>query len=149
MPAKQKEIALSAGLEKGAFDETKGYPHQLYVREVRRMHGAFVMTQRHSDCTQPVPDSIAMGGYAMDSHNVRRYVDENGHVRTEGTIGLPVKQAYGIAYDAITPRRDQCSNLLVPVCLSATHVAYGSIRMEPVFMAIGHSAGVAAALAVT
>jgi hypothetical protein len=135
------------GLPKDEFTDTGHWPHQLYVREARRLHGAFVMTQRHCDSTQPVPDSIGMGGYAMDSHNVRRYVDENGHVRTEGTIGLGVKQAYGIAYDAITPKPEQCSNLLVPVCLSATHVAYGSIRMEPVFMAIGHSAGVAAALA--
>ncbi len=135
------------GLPKDEFTDTNHWPHQLYVREARRLHGGFVMTQRHCDSSQPVPDPIGMGGYAMDSHNVRRYVDENGHVRTEGTIGLGVKQAYGIAYDAITPKKDQCSNLLVPVCLSATHVAYGSIRMEPVFMAIGHSAGVAAALA--
>ena len=135
------------GLPKDEFTDTGHWPHQLYVREARRLHGAFVMTQRHCDSTQPVPDPIGMGGYAMDSHNVRRYVDENGHVRTEGTIGLGVKQAYGIAYDAITPKPEQSSNLLVPVCLSATHVAYGSIRMEPVFMAIGHSAGVAAALA--
>ena len=135
------------GLPKDEFTDTGHWPHQLYVREARRLHGAFVMTQRQCDSTQPVPDPIGMGGYAMDSHNVRRYVDENGHVRTEGTIGLGVKQAYGIAYDAITPKQEQCSNLLVPVCLSATHVAYGSIRMEPVFMAIGHSAGVAAALA--
>ena len=84
----------------------------------------------------------------MDSHNVRRYVDENGHVRTEGTIGLGVKLPYGIGYDALTPRREECANLLVPVCLSATHVAYGSIRMEPVFMILGHSAGVAAAQAI-
>jgi hypothetical protein len=147
VPEKFRAPMKDWGLPKDEFTDTGHWPHQLYVREARRLHGAFVMTQRHCDSTQRVPDPIGMGGYAMDSHNVRRYVDENGHVRTEGTIGLGVKQAYGIAYDAITPKQEQCSNLLVPVCLSATHVAYGSIRMEPVFMAIGHSAGVAAALA--
>ena len=81
-------------------------------------------------------------------NEVRRYVDENGHVRTEGTIGLGVKQAYRIGYDAITPRREQCANLLVPVCLSASHIAYGSIRMEPVFMVLGQSAATAAAIAI-
>ena len=135
------------GYAKDEFSDTGHWPHQLYVREARRMLGTLVMTQRHCDGTLTVPDPIGMGGYAMDSHNVRRYIDENGHVRTEGTIGLGVRQAYPIAYDAITPRLEHCINLLVPVCLSATHVAYGSIRMEPVFMMLGHSAGVAAAQA--
>jgi len=148
VPEKFRAPMKDWGYPKDEFTDTGHWPHQLYVREARRMNGAFVMTQRHCDSSLTVSDPIAMGGYAMDSHNVRRYVDENGHVRTEGTIGLGVKQAYGIAYDSITPRKDQCSNLLVPVCLSATHVAYGSIRMEPVFMALGHSAGVAAALAI-
>lgn len=132
------------GYPKDEFTDTGHWPHQLYVREARRMHGVLVMTQRHCDGTLPAPDPVGMGGYTMDSHNVRRYVDENGHVRTEGTIGLLVKQAYPIGYDAVTPRREECTNLLVPVCLSATHVAYGSIRMEPVFMILGQSAGIAA-----
>jgi hypothetical protein len=148
VPEKYRAPMKDWGYPKDEFRDTGHWPHQLYVREARRMHGALVMTQRHCDGTLPVADSIGMGGYAMDSHNVRRYVDENGHVRTEGTIGLGVRQAYRIGYDAITPQRDQGTNLLVPVCLSATHVAYGSIRMEPVFMILGHSAGVAAAQAI-
>jgi hypothetical protein len=148
VPERYRAPMKDWGYPKDEFTDTGHWPHQLYVREARRMHGALVMTQRHCDGTLPVADSIGMGGYAMDSHNVRRYVDENGHVRTEGTIGLGVRQVYRIGYDAITPQRDQCTNLLVPVCLSATHVAYGSIRMEPVFMILGHSAGVAAAQAI-
>jgi hypothetical protein len=136
------------GYARDEFVDNGHWPYQLYVREARRMRGAFVMTQRHCEGTLPAHDSIGMGSYAMDSHNVRRYVDENGHVRTEGTIGLGVKQAYRIPYDAILPQPDQCTNLLVPVCLSATHVAYGSLRMEPVFMILGHSAGVAASQAI-
>ena len=144
VPEKYRAPMKDWGYPRDEFTDTGHWPHQLYVREARRMHGALVMTQRHCDGTLAVPDPVGMGGYAMDSHNVRRYVDENGHVRTEGTIGLGVKHAYSIGYDALTPRREECTNLLVPVCLSATHVAYGSIRMEPVFMILGHSAGVAA-----
>ena len=144
VPEKYRAPMKNWGFPRDEFTDTGHWPHQLYVREARRMHGGFVMTQRHCDGTLPVPDPVGMGGYAMDSHNVRRYVDENGHVRTEGTIGLGLKHAYRIGYDALTPRRYECTNLLVPVCLSATHVAYGSIRMEPVFMILGHSAGVAA-----
>ena len=144
VPEKYRAPMKDWGYPRDEFADTGHWPHQLYVREARRMHGALVMTQRHCDGTLPVPDPVGMGGYAMDSHNVRRYVDEHGHVRTEGTIGLGVKNAYRIGYDALTPRREDCTNLLVPVCLSATHVAYGSIRMEPVFMILGHSAGIAA-----
>ncbi|MFM1746885.1 MAG: hypothetical protein RLZZ188_551 [Verrucomicrobiota bacterium] len=148
VPERYRAPMKDWGYPKDEFTDAGHWPHQLYVREARRMHGALVMTQRHCDGTRPVADPVGMGGYAMDSHNVRRYVDENGHVRTEGTIGLGVKLPYGIGYDALTPRREECANLLVPVCLSATHVAYGSIRMEPVFMILGHSAGVAAAQAI-
>jgi len=149
VPEKFRAPMRDWGLARDEFTDNGHWPHQLYVREARRMRGAFVMTQHHCDGTAPVPDSIGMGSYAMDSHNVRRYVDENGHVRTEGTIGLGLREPYGIAYSALTPRKEHCTNLLVPVCLSATHVAYGSIRMEPVFMLLGHSAGAAAAQAIT
>lgn len=148
VPEKYRAPMREWGLAKDEFADTGHWPHQLYVREARRMRGAFVMTQRHCDGTLPVSDSVGMGSYAMDSHNVRRYVDENGHVRTEGTIGLGLREPYGIAYGALTPRREDVTNLLVPVCVSSTHVAYGSIRMEPVFMMLGHSAGAAAAQAV-
>ena len=148
VPERYRAAMSHWGYAKDEFIDNGHWPHQLYVREARRMRGVSVMTQRHCEGTLPVSDSIGMGSYAMDSHNVRRYVDENGHVRTEGTIGLGVKQPYRIPYEAILPQPDQCVNLLVPVCLSATHVAYGSIRMEPVFMILGHSAGAAASLAV-
>ena len=148
VPARFREPLQEWGLARDEFTDTGHWPHQLYVREARRMTGAYVMTERDCDGTRAAPDSIGLGAYAMDSHNVRRYVDENGHIRTEGTIGLAVKRPYPIAYAAITPRREQCTNLLVPVCVSATHVAYGSIRMEPVFMILGHSAGSAAALVI-
>jgi hypothetical protein len=148
VPEKFRAPMSEWGLAKDEFTDTGHWPHQLYVREARRMRGALVLTQRHCDGTTRAADSIAMGSYAMDSHNVRRYADENGHVRTEGTIGLPVREPYPIGYRAITPQKEHATNLLVPVCLSATHVAYGSIRMEPVFMMIGHSAGAAAAQAI-
>lgn len=149
VPERYRAPMQAWGYPKDEFTDNGHWPHQLYVREARRMHGAFVMTQHHCDGSRKVTSPIGMGGYTMDSHNVRRYVDENGHVRTEGTLGLTVRQPYGIGYDAITPQSGQCTNLLVPVCLSATHVAYGSIRMEPVFMILGHSAGVAATQAIT
>jgi hypothetical protein len=136
------------GYARDEFTDNDHWPHQLYVREARRMRGVLVMTENHCNGTLPAPHPIALGGYAMDSHNTRRYVDENGHVRVEGTIGLPVRRAYGIGYEAMTPTAAHATNLLVPVCLSATHVAYGSIRMEPVFMMLGHAAGVAAAQAI-
>jgi predicted GH43/DUF377 family glycosyl hydrolase len=148
VPAKYREPMKQWGLPKDEFTDNGHWPHQLYVREARRMVGEYVMTQRHCDGSLEAPDSVAMGSYAMDSHNMRRYVDENGHVRVEGTIGLSVRDPYTIAYGALTPKRDECTNLLVPVCLSATHVAYGSIRMEPVFMMLGHAAGAAAVQAI-
>jgi hypothetical protein len=89
-----------------------------------------------------------MGGYAMDSHNVQRYVDASGHVRNEGDVQIKVPGPYRIDYGTITPKAAECTNLLVPICLSASHIAYGSIRMEPVFMILGHSAGAAACLAI-
>lgn len=149
VPAKFRDPMQNWGLPKDEFTDNGNWPHQLYVREARRMVGSYVMTELNCDGSVLAPQSVAMGSYAMDSHNVRRYVDENGHVRTEGTIGLGMKTAYPIAYGAIVPRREECTNLLVPVCVSATHLAYGSIRMEPVFMMLGHSAGTAAALAIT
>ncbi len=93
------------------------------------------------------PDPVGMGSYNMDSHNVQRYVDEDGHVRNEGDIQVSPGGPYPIAYRAIVPKADECTNLLVPVCLSSSHIAYGSIRMEPVFMILGQSAATAACLA--
>jgi len=89
-----------------------------------------------------------MGSYSLDSHNVRRFVTKEGFVQNEGDVGVSPKQPYGIDYGSLTPKANECSNLLVPVCLSCSHIAYGSVRMEPVFMLLGQSAATAAALAI-
>ncbi len=136
------------GLAKDEFVDNGHWPHQLYVREARRMVGDFVMTENHLRGLVETPDSIGMGSYNIDSHNVQRYVDADGNARNEGDIQVPPGGPYDIAYGAITPRSEECENLLVPVAVSATHIAYGSIRMEPVFMILGQSAATAASLAI-
>ncbi len=136
------------GLPKDEFVDNGHWPHQIYVREARRMVSDFVMTERHVRGIDLTPESIGMGSYNMDSHNVQRYVDAQGHARNEGDFQVSPGGAYPISYRAIVPRRGECTNLLVPVCLAASHVAYGSIRMEPVFLILGQSAATAAALAI-
>jgi hypothetical protein len=110
------------------------------------MVGQYVM--RQADCQREVtkPDSIGMGAFILDSHAVQRLVDKEGNVIDEGNFDIPIKP-YQIPYRCITPKREECGNLLVPVAMSASHVTYGSIRMEPQFMIIGQAAGVAAAIA--
>ena len=126
-----------------------GWQRQLYVREARRMVGDFVMTEHHCTHAQTAPRPIALAAYTMDSHHVRRYVAEGGLVRNEGNVEVGVRKGpYPIDYGAILPKKAECGNLFVPVCLSASHIAYGSIRMEPVFFALGQSAATAAALAI-
>lgn len=112
------------------------------------MVGPMVMTQSHCEGDEVVEDSVGLAAYGMDSHHMQRYVTPEGHVRNEGNIQSHVAGPYPIAYRALTPKREECTNLLAPVCLSATHIAFGSIRMEPVFMVLGQSAATAAALAV-
>jgi hypothetical protein len=136
------------GLCKDEFTDNGNWPHELYVREARRMMSDFVMTERHLRGLLPTPRSIGLGSYTIDSHNVRRYVDARGFARNEGDVQVSPGRSYEISYGAIVPRREQADNLLVPVALSASHIAYGSIRMEPVFMILGQSAGAAAVLAV-
>ena len=135
------------GLAKDEFTDNSNWPHQIYVREARRMQGVYVMTEHDVLGEREVPKPVGMGSYAMDSHNVQRYVTPEGFVQNEGDIGVATKAPYRISYDALTPRAEECANLLVPVCLSSTHIAFGSIRMEPVFMILGQSAATAAALA--
>ncbi len=106
------------------------------------------MTQHNCQDKIRVRDSVGMGAYTMDSHHVQRYVDQNGHVRNEGDVQVGGFGPYPIAYRSLVPKKSECQNLLVPVCLSASHIAYGSIRMEPVFMVLGQSAATAAALAI-
>ena len=136
------------GLPKDEFTDDGGWPHQIYVRDARRMIGTFVMTEHELTKRRPTPDSIGMGSYTIDSHNVQRYITREGTVQNEGDIGVAVKAPYEIAYGALVPKRGQAGNLLVPVCVSSSHIAFGSIRMEPVFMILGQSAATAAALAV-
>lgn len=135
------------GLAKDEFTDTGNWPHQLYIREARRMIGEYVATQKDLQTDLIKPDAVGMGSYASDSHNLQRHVTENGFVLNEGDVQVPVKP-YQIAYRSLVPKRADASNLLVPVCLSASHVAYSSMRMEPQYMLLGHAAGIAAALAV-
>ena len=141
------------GLAKDEFADNGGWPYSLYVREGRRMVGEYVMTEhdclgepRHPAQGRP-RGPVGMGSYTLDSHHGRRYVTAEGFVQNEGDIGIRPERPYGIDYGALVPRRADCRNLLVPVALSATHTAFGSIRMEPVFMVLGESAATAAAIA--
>lgn len=133
---------------KDEFAELNGWPHQLYVREARRMVGDYVMTQHNCQGREQVTDAVGLAAYTMDSHNVQRYVDDKGQVRNEGDVQVGGFPPYGISYRALIPREQECTNLLAPVCLSATHISYGSIRMEPVFMVLGQSAATAACQAI-
>jgi ribulose 1,5-bisphosphate synthetase/thiazole synthase len=135
------------GLPKDEFTDNGHWATQLYIREARRMVGDFVQTEKNLRDDHTIEQSIGMGSYNMDSHNAQRYVDESGHVRNEGDVQIGVPRPYRIDYRAIVPRQAECENLLVPVCLSATHIAFGSIRMEPVFMILGQSAATAACIA--
>ncbi len=147
VPAEVREKMQRWGLPKDEFKDNGGWPHQIYVREARRMIGSFVMTEHELMKKRPTPDSISMGSYGIDSHNIQRYITPDGSVQNEGDIGVGLKAPYEIAYGAIIPKRGQCDNLLVPVSVSSSHIAFGSIRMEPVFMILGQSAATAASLA--
>lgn len=136
------------GLPKDEFKDNGNWPHQLYIREARRMIGEFVMKEADALGKTQVPKPIGMGSYALDAHNAQRYVTKDGFVQNEGDIGVHPDKPYSIAYGSILPKEQECNNLLVPVCLSSSHIAYGSIRMEPVFMILGQSAATAAVLAI-
>lgn len=126
-----------------------GWQRQLYVREARRMIGEYVMTEHECRHDRVAPKPIAKGAYGMDSHHTRRCVDAAGFAQNEGDVEVGCEKGpYGIAYGSIVPRRSECVNLLVPVCLSASHIAFGSIRMEPVFFSLGEAAAAAAVLSV-
>ena len=148
VPKDVREKMSTYGLPKDEFKDNGGWSHQIYVREARRMIGAFVMTENELRKKKPTPDSVGMGSYTIDSHNAQRYITPDGSVQNEGDIGVATGGPYEIAYGALVPKRGQADNLLVPVCLSSTHIAFGSIRMEPVFMILGQSAATAAVLAI-
>jgi len=135
------------GLAKDEFMDTANWPPQLYVREARRMIGEYVMTQKDAQTEVSKPDPIGMGSYGIDSHNIQRVVSKEGFVINEGDTQVP-SQPYQIPYRVLVPKRQEVQNLLVPVCVSASHIAYGTLRMEPQYMMMGQAAGVAAKLAI-
>ena len=134
------------GPARDEFLDTGNWPHQLYIREGHRMVSDYVMTEHNCRGQQKAEDPVGLGAYGMDSHNCQR-IAKAGHVENEGDVQVGGFPPYPISYRSIVPKAAECENLLVPVCLSATHIAYGSIRMEPVFMILGQSASTAAVLA--
>jgi hypothetical protein len=148
MPEHIRNEVSKWGMSKDEFTEGQGWQEQLYVREARRMVGSTVMTQYHCEGLTVVQDPVGLAAYGMDSHHIQRYVTKEGFVKNEGNVEAYVKGPYPISYGAIVPKEKECKNLLVPVCLSATHIAFGSIRMEPVFMVLGQSAAIAASMAI-
>ncbi|MGV3640949.1 MAG: FAD-dependent oxidoreductase [Adhaeribacter sp.] len=147
IPADLQRQLNTWGLAKDEFKDNGNWPHQLYVREARRMVSDYVMTEHETLGRRAVAQPVGMGSYSLDSHNIQRYVKPDGYVQNEGDIGVSVKTPYQIGFGALVPKKAEAQNLLVPVCLSSTHIAYGSIRMEPVFMILGQSAATAAVLA--
>ena len=135
------------GLPRDEFVDTGGWPHELYIREARRMVSDHVMTEHDCRGTVRVEDPVGLASYTMDSHNCKRVVVD-GKVRNEGDVQVPVPAPFPVSYRSIVPRAGECENLLVPVCLSSSHIAYGSIRMEPVFMVLAQAAATAASQAI-
>ena len=148
VPEDVREAMSQWGLANDEFQDNGGWPHQIYVREARRMVGHYVMTEHDCLDLKETPESVGMGSYTLDSHNVQRYIKPDGFVQNEGDIGVRTPRPYKISYGSLTPKKDQCQNLLVPVCVSSSHIAFGSIRMEPVFMILGQSAATAACLSI-
>lgn len=151
VPKQLRDQMLSWGLPKDEYVEYGHWTPQLYIREARRMVGEYVATQANCDNIAKVDDGVGMAAYTMDSHNCQRVVivkDGKAMVKNEGNVEIYGGLPYDVSYRCLTPKREECDNLLVPVCLSASHIAYGSIRMEPVFMLLGQSAAKAACLAI-
>lgn len=147
VPQELRREMLNWGYPKDEYTENGNWSPQLYIREARRMVGSYVMTQANCQGKEVVTDGVGMAAYTMDSHNVQRLV-VNGMVRNEGNVEVGGFGPYPVSYRSIIPKEKECGNLLVPVCLSASHIAYGSIRMEPVFMVLAQSAAVAASMAI-
>lgn len=151
VPEKMRTEMLRWGLPKDEYTDNGHWTPQLYIRESRRMVGEYVATQADCENRTTVEDGVGMAAYTMDSHNCQRIVihkDGRAMVKNEGDVQIGIGSPYPVSYRSITPKREECTNLLVPVCLSASHIAYGSIRMEPVFMVLGQSAAKAACLAI-
>ncbi len=147
IPESIRNDMASWGTAKDEFTDTGGWPHQMYVREARRMVGQYVITQNDCEHRTTIDDAVGLGAYNMDSHNCQR-IAKDGAAINEGDVQVPPKGPYKISYRSITPKPEECANLIVPVAISASHIAYGSARMEPVFMVLGESAAVAASMAI-
>jgi hypothetical protein len=148
VPQNVREKMAQWGLAKDEFTDNGNWPHQIYVREARRMVGDYVMTEHEVLGDREVPNPIGMGSYSLDSHNAQRFITPGGYVQNEGDIGVHPKNPYSISYGTLVPKKSECKNILVPVCVSSSHTAFGSIRMEPVFMILGQSAAAAAILSI-
>lgn len=149
IPEKVRNTISKWGTCKDEYEDgIDGWQQQLYIREARRMQSDYVMTQKNCEGIDNVEDPVGMGAYGMDSHHIQRYVDINGFVQNEGNVEAPVQSPYPISYRSIVPKKEESKNLLVPICVSSTHIAFGSIRMEPVFMVLGQSAATAACIAI-
>jgi len=148
IPKKVRDKVSQWGTCKDEYDREDGWQQQLYIREARRMISNYVMTQKNCEGIEIVEDPIGMAAYGMDSHHIKRFVNSKGYVSNEGNVEAHVKAPFPISYRSIVPKKEECSNLLVPICLSASHIAFGSIRMEPVFMVLGQSSGLIASLAI-
>ncbi|MCM8528698.1 MAG: FAD-dependent oxidoreductase [Lentisphaeraceae bacterium] len=148
VPKKLQDAMNKWGLPKDEYQDTNNWTPQLYIREARRMIGEYVMTELDCLKQRKTPNSVGMGSYTMDSHNVQRYITPEGYLQNEGDIGVHPKGAYSIAYGSIVPKKAECKNLMVPAAMSSSHIAYGSIRMEPVFMILGQSAATGAVMAI-
>jgi hypothetical protein len=148
VPEAIRRTTAAYGLPKDEFTDNGGWPWMIYIREARRMVGDYVMNQLDCEGKRTAPDPVALGSFGMDSHVVQHYVTETGKAQNDGTIWRVPPKPYGISYRSIVPRRGECENLFSPICLSTSHVAHGSIRMEPVFMALSQSAAIAAGLAI-
>ena len=147
VPAHLRMEMLRWGYPKDEYQDNDHWTPQLYIRESRRMTGEYIMTEANCTGRLSVEDGIGMAAYTMDSHNCQRIV-VNGMVKNEGDVQIGGFPPYPVSYRSIVPKKSECTNLLVPVCLSASHIAYGSIRMEPVFMVLGQSAAFAAVMAI-
>lgn len=148
VPADIRNKMAQWGLAADEFKDNGNWPHQLYIREARRMIGHYVMTEHDTLNKTEITNPVGMGSYVLDSHHCQRYITTDGHVQNEGDIGVAPPGPYKISYGSIIPKKSECLNLLVPVCVSSSHIAFGSIRMEPVFMILGQSAATAAVHAI-
>jgi len=148
VPPQIREHFTTWSLARDEFIDNDNWPRELYIREARRMVSDYVMTQHNCQGREVVTDAAGLAAYTMDSHHTQRYIDPEGYVRNEGDVQVGGFAPYPISYKSIVPKYEECTNLFVPFCLSASHIAFGSIRMEPVFMVLSETSSIAASIAI-